>query len=306
MRAADAELAKAAAAQHGVFAHAQCRALGLTTAHIRQRVHRGVWIRVYDRAYRIAGAPVTWKGELLAACWAGGFRAAASHRSAAALWGLAGGRRSVTEITCPRWRRAQHDGFVVHEIKGVGPMDLTEVDGVPVTAPDLTLLHLGAVCHESIVELALDAAERRGLVTNTSLQHTLDRLGKRGRNGAGVLRRLLDARGPRRATPESEMETLLFQAMRRAGLPEPVPQHEVRLGGVFVARVDAAYPELRVAIEYDSSEHHGSRVALIRDSARRNRLFAAGWVPITATKQDLRDGGIELCAAISEIRRRAS
>jgi hypothetical protein len=57
----------------------------------------------------------------------------------------------MQEITCPRWRRARHDGLVVHETKAFDPVDAMVIDGIPVTTPQRTLLDLGAVSHESIV-----------------------------------------------------------------------------------------------------------------------------------------------------------
>jgi hypothetical protein len=302
----DAKLAAAAEDRHGIFARRHALAAGLTEKQIEQRLEAGLWKPVFHSAYRITGAPESWRGRLLAACWAGGFRAVASHRSASALWGLAGGRRSIPEVSCPRWQRGRHDGIVVHETKAVDPVDLTSVAAIPVTTPERTLLDLGAVCHESVVEMALDASESRGLVSGGSLRRTLARLGRPGRNGAGVLRRLLIAHFGRPAVPESEMETMLFQVLRRNGLPEPVPQYEIRDNGVFVARVDAAYPELRIAIEYDSAKHHAGRRKLICDNERRNRLWAVGWFPVTATFPDLKNGGAVLCSAIRGARRRAS
>jgi hypothetical protein len=204
----------------------------------------------------------------------------------------------MQEITCPRWRRARHDGLVVHETKAFDPVDAMVIDGIPVTTPQRTLLDLGAVSHESIVEMALDGAERRELVTRQSLRLMLRRLGRSGRSGVGTLRRLLDARSPGRKPTESEMETMLVQVLRRHGFPEPFTQYEIRCAGRFVARVDAAYPEWRIAIEYDSYEYHAGRKAHDRDNARRNKIAAAGWLPVTATAEDLRAGGPELCAAI--------
>ena len=283
---------------HGAFTTAHARLLGLTNDQIAKRIELGRWQIRYLNAYRLRGVPPSWKGDLLAACWAGGFRAVASHRSAAALWDLAGGRRSMQEITCPRWRRARHDGLVVHESKAFDPIDGTVIDGIPVTTPERTLLDLGAVCHESIVEMALDAAEKRGLVTLASVRAAVTRLGRSGRNGVGTLRRLLDDKSPGRKPTESEMETLMLQVIRRNGLPEPVTQFEIRRAGLFVARVDAAYPQWHVAIEYDSYKHHTGRRAIDRDTDRRNRIAAAGWLPIAATAEDLRVGGPVLCAAI--------
>ena len=305
-RSADVRLLSFAAHHHGVFRGAHARLCGLTEKQISGRIALGLWERVYDDAYVVAGAPLTWKGSLLAACWAGGFRAAASHRSAAALWQLAGGRRSIAEITCPRWRRAQHDSLVVHETKALAGIDITEIDGIPVTSPERTLLDLGATCHESVVEMALDAAQHRHLVTRTSVEETLARLGKRGRNGAGTLRRLLAARAQGRRAPESVMETALIRCLRRDDWPDPIPQYEIRTGGVFVARVDAAYPQWRIAIEYVSDEHHSGRRASERDNDRRLRVIAAGWFPVEATLPDLRNGGLQLRAAIQEARARTA
>jgi hypothetical protein len=303
-RSADRRLLAFAADHHAVFKGAHARVGGLTDRQIEGRIALGLWRHLYEDVYIAAGAPLTWKGALLAACWAGGFRAAASHRSAAALWKLAGGRRSLVEIMCPRWRRARHEGLVVHETKALQGIDIVEVEGIPVTTPERTLLDLGAVCHESIVEMALDNAEHRGLVTRQSLQTTLGRLAKQGRNGAGTLRRLLAAHDRHRRAPESEMETALIQCLRRDGWPEPVPQYEIREGGLLVARVDAAYPQWRIAVEYQSDKHHSGRLASERDNERRLRIIAAGWFPVEATLPDVRNGGVRLCAALRNARAR--
>ncbi len=49
--------------------------------------------------------------------------------------------------------------------------------------------------------------------------------------------------------------------------------------GRLVARADFAYPDLKIAIEYDSYAHHVGKEALVRDSARRNAVVALGWLP---------------------------
>lgn len=306
MQSPEAALAALAAAQHAIFSRAHALAVGFTPAQIKRHLQTGAWVVVHQVAYRVAGAPVTWEGDLLAACWAGGFRAVASHRSAAALWGLPGGRRHPAEITCPRWRRAQHDGLAVHESKALQRAETEFVRGIPITKPELTLLHLAAVCHVSIVEMALDAAEKRELVSRRSVEALLQRQGKPGRNGAGVVRELLAGRTFGRRPTESAMETRMIQVLRRNGFPEPVPQYEIYSGREFVARVDAAYPQWRIAIEYDSDEYHAGRLAHRRDNARRTKIAAAGWFPIAATYEDIKVGGATMCAAIRAARNRAS
>jgi hypothetical protein len=306
MDAIDVELARFVRERYGHFTTTHVSLVGFTDEQRAYRLRTGEWERAYDDVYRLASAARTWKGDLLAACWAGGFRAVASHRSAAALWGLKGGRRHIAEITCPRWRRARHDGLVVHEQKALDPADCTIVDGIPVTGPDLTLLGIAATCTPSVLEMALDRAENDGLVTPSSVRSLLRRMARPGRPGIVALRTLLDSRSPEDGIPASERETMLRQGLRAHGLPEPTLQHRIEKGGVFLGRVDAAYPDARIAIEYDSYEFHGGRLALVRDSERRTKLLAAGWHPFTATDVELKSGCRTLAPAIAELLRRAS
>jgi very-short-patch-repair endonuclease len=189
---------------------------------------------------------------------------------------------------------------IAHESTALDAVDVTLVDGIPVTTPARTLLGLGAVCSPLVVEQALDSATRRELVDMPSIHEMLRRVGRRGRNGAGVLRRIVAERDPLHAPTDSEKETELFTVLRRHGLPLPIPQYEIFHNARFVARVDFAYVDARVAIEYESYEHHTGKLALERDSARRNQVLVIGWMPLSATQADLRSGGHRLC---DEIRR---
>jgi hypothetical protein len=72
---------------------------------------------------------------------------------------------------------------------------------------------------------------------------------------------------------------------------------------VLVARVDAAYPQWRIAVEYQSDEYHSGRLASQRDNDRRLRIIAAGWFPIEAMLPDVRNGGARLAAAIRAARK---
>ena len=96
------------------------------------------------------------------------------------------------------------------------------------------------------------------------------------------------------------METKLVQLIRASGLPEPVRQFEVWNGSVFVARLDLAYPDERVAVEYDSDEFHTGRTGVARDRSRRHRLLAVGRVVIDVGPIDIRRGGRAACTAIAE------
>ncbi len=138
------------------------------------------------------------------------------------------------------------------------------------TSVEVTLLDLGAVVRPIVVEQALDVALRRELTTLPRVRATLERLGKRGRDGTATLRAILDERAPRSNHTESPAETAMVRMLRRNGMPTPVLQYVVVERGIYLGRVDAAYPEHKIAIEYESYEHHTGKLALVRDSARRN------------------------------------
>lgn len=299
-------LATFASKSHGVFQLVHARMVGITDRQLYSAVRRGEVVRVFGPVYRFAAVPSTWEARVLAGCWAGGFRAVASHRSAAALHRLPGSDRKDVEITCPRWRRAHHDGLIVHELKDLCvERDVTVVDGIPTASVPLTLLGLAAV-RPAVTELALENALRRNLATLEDIDDVLERLGGRGRRGAVPLRRVVAARPRDLRRSASEMETLLFAALRRSGIRVPQRQVLVHHNGRFVAEVDGGWPDARVAYEYDSDEFHTGRVATARDSARRHHLMVAGWLVVTVVKPDLRSGGGLACAAIQELLRQRS
>jgi hypothetical protein len=61
-------------------------------------------------------------------------------------------------------------------------------------------------------------------------------------------------------------------------VPQWVQQYPIRLGNGRSVRLDAAYPQARVAIELDGAAFHGSREARERDLRRDTALAALGWV----------------------------
>jgi G:T-mismatch repair DNA endonuclease (very short patch repair protein) len=88
-------------------------------------------------------------------------------------------------------------------------------------------------------------------------------------------------------TAESPQETRLRLLLGRSGLPAPIAQFRVFDDEGFVGRVDFAYPDLKIAIEYDGL-WHGERKAFLSDRERLNRLASAGWTVLHVTVDDMR------------------
>jgi very-short-patch-repair endonuclease len=283
---ADARIAAAASNQHGAFSRLQAMEAGFTDAMIHRRLTAGRWDRLYAGVYRLAGSQATWRQMLFALCLAGGPGSVVSHRSAAALWKMAGFEEGSLELIVPRDRRRKLPA-IVHRPVSVAQVDLTTVDGIPATRPARTLLDVAAVAPLHVVEEALDDALRRKLVSVSRMRWQLRESGAMGTPGRTVMRALIAARSQTADVPQSVFETRLLRVLKAAGLPEPVLQHEIRDRDRLVAVVDFAYPDARLAIEAEGYRWHSGRTRFERDLARRNALTALGWRVIHVSWSDL-------------------
>ena len=185
----DRRLAEYAATHHGVFTAADAARCGLSPKQIRERVEFD-WVTCHRGVFRIAGAPETWRGRLRAATAASAPRGVVSHRSAAALYELPGGRTELTEITCPRWLRSRRPDLVIHESRRLQSADVQEVDGIPITSPERTVLDLGAIWPTTaFLETVVQAARRRRLISFASMEATFARHARRGLRGVAAIAR---------------------------------------------------------------------------------------------------------------------
>jgi hypothetical protein len=279
-------LADLARRQHGVVQRDQLRRLGLTDHHVGGMVRRYELVQVAPTVFRVAGAPGSFRQDLLAAILdSNGF---GSHRAAAAVWDLETFRHiRKPEVVSERWRRRRaHLGLgVVHETKDLRAIDTTVVDGIPVTTVVRTLIDLGAVAPRQRVGQALDDACRRKLVTIDEVRARFVELARRGRNGIGTMRRLLAERPGGEIPPDSYLERLVIKALADHGVPTPVRQHRVATRE-FVAYLDLAWPEHRLALECDSTAFHMSMEQFHRDRERQNRLVLLGWTVLRYTYRD--------------------
>ncbi len=270
--------------QHGLVTSEQAvKALG------RGRKDRWVaerrLVSIQPRVFRLAGAPQTWHQSLMAGVLTTG--GIVSHRSAAELWGLIQPAGYVdVSVMPPRMPRAQPP-VIVHRIADLHGELAVDREGLRVTDPTRTIIDLGLVLPTWSVRDAL----RRGLTTRlfsvAEVERLRDALGRKGRNGTGVVRELLGAQLLTAGTEESLLERRLIDLARAHDLPMPVIQHEVWHAGRFIARIDAAYPERRLAIEVDGYSAHSSPDAFQRDRTRQNRLVALGWTVLRFTWADV-------------------
>jgi hypothetical protein len=302
----DTELARVASTQHGVFTRADALRAGLSRSQVDRR-GTAYWEQIHEGVFRMPGAVPTWRSNLLAACLAAEAKpAAVALRAAAQFYGVPGGRADIVEILCRRWKRAKKSGLIVHESTRFDPIDVITRDGIPIVTPERLVLDLAAIHpFPNYVEMVVQAMRRKRLITYDSTLITFNRLARRGVRGVKATRVALDRWNPTSAPTHSEMETMLIQILRSHGLPEPVTQFKVvdKYGNV-VASTDAALPQWKITIEYQSKQEHLDEFQSLQDDRRRNAIIAAGYWPLAARVEDLRAGGDLLVEQIRDLMRR--
>ena len=266
----DHALSELAARQYGTFSVEQAVACGLTRRGIEDRERRGVYERIYPTVFVLGGAPSSWHRATMAAILSIGSPAAASHRSAAYLWGLLPGTGSRIHVVTRRWDRRHRLDVRLHESLDLLPSDIVTVDGIPTTSAARTIVDLGAV-EPWRVERALEAGISTNLVTLRTVEDFVRRVARRGRRGVGVIRPLLEERSRWDGATQSDLEDL-FRAVL-AGQNVPVGRAQYRIAdpaGLFVGRADFAYPKQRLVVELDGERFHMDRLTFRSDRRRQN------------------------------------
>ncbi|WP_405115848.1 hypothetical protein OG559_14090 [Micromonospora sp. NBC_01405] len=128
----------------------------------------------------------------------------------------------------------------------------------------------------------VDSLLRKGLTTRDAL--TAIGVRNADRPGGRRARWVFGLADPgAQSPPESELRVRLVLA----GLPRPVARHPVQLASGLVLHPGLAWPEFRVAVEYDGNSHVDAE-QLHRDRRRLNQLVCAGWIVLHAPGRRLR------------------
>lgn len=236
-----------------------------------------------------------------------------SHMTAALILGVPLPRRLERSSTLHVSVRSGADAPLARGVLGhvIRPERLVEVehDGLRVTGPATTWCQLaGDLGLDDLVAagdfLVTGTEPTRGevpLSTLAELSVSLDR-----HRGARGIRTARAAITEVRYGAVSRRETFLRLAMVRNGLPQPELNFFVlNESGDFVAIVDAAYPEFRVAVEYESDLHREPD-RFRADIRRRERLEDEGWTVVRVTADDLGGSSDDPAAhdTVDRIRRR--
>jgi hypothetical protein len=137
---------------HGLIDHGSALRFGASMKFVQHRIDAGEWVRVHRGVYRAAAAPPSPEQTLLAAVWACGPDAVASHRSAAWLWGLLAAPPEWPEVSVPHRQAPRERRITVHRSTDLVGTVAHVQRGVPVTDPARTILDTAGVVSPMMTE----------------------------------------------------------------------------------------------------------------------------------------------------------
>ncbi|GMQ86717.1 MAG: hypothetical protein BMS9Abin07_2309 [Acidimicrobiia bacterium] len=279
---ADRAATALSARQGGVLRRDQALTCGLTAHQIDQRVKEGRWTSLGRHGYRLLDMPGTL--DLVRAAIAALPAAVVSHHAAAELHDIARVPRGIASVSVHT--RTTHDfpGVVVHRNQDLARLHITELAGLPVTTVSRTIVDLAGLITHRHLAVVVDEAIAASLASIDDIRVVLDEVAGRGKPGVAALREVIGARSP---GPErgSTLERGGARVLVEGGLPEPI--YEFSIPWAPERRFDCAYPDDRLAIEWDSKRWHLQLDAFDRDRERDREAVLHGWRVLRFTWNDV-------------------
>lgn len=268
--------------QGGFLRREQAVELGMTHGQIAQRVKDGRWMAIGRYGYRLID--LAEPTEMVRAAIAALPSAVVSHQAAAELHGIERLPRGIASVSVHTRTTHEFPGVIVHRNQDLADWHITDVANLPVTTVARTIADLAALLTRGHLGVVFDEAVAAGLTRPEEVDAVLENIATRGKPGVRALREVLGARlpGPKRGTT---LERLGARVLIDGGLPEPLYEYPVPWDPE--RRLDAAYPDVRLAIEWDSKRWHLQLDAFNRDRERDRLAVLHGWRVLRFTWDDV-------------------
>lgn len=250
----------------------------MTRQQLDVQVRKGNLIRVWHGVYATCQPDLL--GRLAALDLFMGQEAVCCLGTAAALYGFDMQNSTAIHVLDPGVRMRPTTGLMVHQRVGA---PLQRVAGRLATTAGWTAVEVARQLSRPRALATLDAALHSMWCTQADLEKAVRE--QRGRRGIVAVREVLAYANAR---AESAMESEARLVMIDCGLPLPELQYEIRGKDGELWRVDFAWPDHRVAAEYESVAWHAGRIEMLRDKGRFAKVQELGWTVIPIVVDDVR------------------
>jgi very-short-patch-repair endonuclease len=250
----------------------------MTRQQLRVQVQKGGLVRVWYGVYAAADPDLT--GRLAALDLFMGQCVVACMGTAAALHGFDLENTCAVHVLDPGVRMRPTVGLMVHQRTGA---PLQRVAGRLATAPAWTAVEVARQLRRPRALAALDAALHSLACTRAELESAVRE--QKGRRGIVSVRELVQYADGR---AESGMESEARLVMIDFGLPRPELQYEIHGRHGELWRVDFAWPDQRVAAEYESIDWHVGKAEMLSDKKRFAGVQELAWTVIPIVVDDVR------------------
>jgi hypothetical protein len=273
-----------AAEQGGVIRRQQALAVGMTARQIDLRVRAGDWRPLMAGGYRLLDMDKPL--DRVRAAVALLPDAVASHFTAAGLLGF--GYEDEIAATVLVHSRTTHTfpGVRVFRCHDLLNHHVAVINGLPVTTAARTLVDVSALVSRPRLEHLVDAAVASRSVDVGALRSAFDEVARRGKPGVAQMREVLNARIGEPAST-SVLEIRGNRLLVTAGIDGF--ETEYAIPWAPGRRFDVAFPDQRVAIEWDSRRWHSQVDAFDSDRQRDRTASVNGWHVIRFTWRDVHD-----------------
>ena len=276
--AAEAIVARIAAAQHGVVTTRQLREAGFGRHAIARRVAGGWLVRVHEGVYQVGVFGGRFAREM-AALLACGSSSVIGRRSAVVVLGVPWLHGTFVEVVLPHEVKTGRAGIRCVRVAPVRADEVTMRHGLRVTTPARTLVDLAAITPPAELERLVEEVQVQRLASPSEILEAIRR--GAGRPGVRKLRAVADLLDEPLFT-RSEAERRLKALVKAAALPKP--RTNVKRASW---EVDAVWDRQRLVVEVDGYRYHRTRAKFERDRRKDGQLMLAGYRVLRVTWRQL-------------------
>lgn len=288
-------IARLAAEQGGFISRAQLLELGVSLGALHRKIAARDLTLISEGIYQVF-EPAThldlMRGAVLALP-----DATVSHESAAHLLELPYLPQLVPTVTVASHTTHRFPGVLVRRNNDLHASHLIEVNGLVVTNVARTLFDLAAILKYREFVRTAESAILDGRTHLDHLESLLTKLARRGKPGVRTTRDFVETRSG--IADASVLERKGREVIAQAGIPAPLPEFPMPWNPR--RRFDDAYPQAKLAIEWDSRGWHAQQDAMTTDRRRDREAAAHGWLVVRFTWNDVTQHPEEVVATVSTL-----